>query len=66
MASFGGDGYCRRFMRSSVRPSACPLSVYLSVRPEQRYRLNSFRISVIGLKFGLMMHSTMEQLRYLK
>ena len=52
-AAIGADGYCRR----SLRPGVC-----LSVRPERRYRSNSLGISTISLKFGGMMHSTMEQI----
>ena len=32
-----------------------------SIRPKRRYRSNSLRISVMGLKLGGMMHSTIKQ-----
>ena len=47
-------------VRPSIRPSACP-----SVRPNRSSRSNSLRISAISLKFGGMMHSTMEQIAIL-
>ena len=36
-----------------------------SVRPERHYHFNSLRISAISLKFGGMMHSTMDQMALL-
>ena len=36
-----------------MRPSICP---------KRRYRSNSLRVSVMGLKLGGMMHSTMKQI----
>ena len=59
LVAIGADGYCRRSMCPSFRPSACP-----PVRPERRYRSNFLRISAIGLKFGGMMHSTMKQIAF--
>ena len=51
-----GKQYCRRFMRIAVRQG-----VYSSVRPEKRYGSNPLRISDIGMKFIVEMHSTMQQ-----
>ena len=48
-AAIGANGYWR-----SLRPSACPSRMTLP--------LLLFNISAISLKFGGMMHSTMEQI----
>ena len=45
----------------SVCPAVCP-SVHPSVHPEWHSCFNSLRISAISLKFGGMMHSTVEQI----
>ena len=47
----------RPFAHTSIHLSVCP-----SVRPECHYQINSLMISTISLKFGGMMHSTMEQI----
>ena len=52
----GETEYRRRFMHIAVRQG-----VYSSVRPEKRYGSNPLRISDIGMKFIVEMHSTMQQ-----
>ena len=62
LATISANGYCH-FDIASVCPSVC-LSVGPSVHPEWRHCSNSLRISAISLKFGGMMHSTMEQIAF--
>ena len=51
-----------------LRPPSAPTGISVghcvrpSVRPERHYHFNSLRISAVSLKFGGMMHSTMDQI----